>query len=116
MTRLACLAAAIAYAVPLAASAPLAGATPLPADAYSNRLAQLTEIERRAALRSAIGESGEYCKRLEGATPRGRYRNLVMWTAICDRGASYGVFIGPDGSVQVRPCADLPKLRLPKCA
>lgn len=110
MMRLACLAAALAYAVPLAA------APPQPADAYSDRLARLTQIQRFAALRSAIGESGEYCKRVQGATPGGRYRNLVMWTATCDRGARYGVFIGPDGSVQVRPCADLPKLRLPRCA
>ena len=110
MTRIACLVAALAYAAPLAA------ATPLPAQAYSDRLAHLTQIQRFAAMRSAIGESGEYCRRVQGATLRGRYRNLIMWTAACDHGASYGVFIGPDASVQVRPCADLPKLRLPRCS
>ena len=109
MTRIVCLAAALAY------SAPLAAATPLPAQGYSDRLGGLTQIQRFAALRSAIGESGEYCRRVQGATSGGRFRNLVMWTATCDRGARYGVFIGPDGSVQVRPCADLPKLRLPQC-
>ena len=109
MRRTACLAAVLAYAAPLAAA-------PLPAEAYSNRLAHLSEIQRFAAMRSAIGESGEYCKRVQGATLRGRYKNLVMWTVTCDHAASFGIFIGPDASVQVRPCADLPKLGLPKCS
>jgi hypothetical protein len=38
-----------------------------------------------------------------------------MWSARCDRGGDYAVYIGPDGSVQVRPCADAAKLKLPAC-
>ena len=44
-----------------------------------------------------------------------------MWTARCN-GATpkegpydYAVFVGPDGDVQVRPCADLAGLKLPTC-
>ena len=109
MRRMIGIVAAIALACPLAA------APPAPRNSYSERLVRLPDIQRKAALRNAILEDGQYCKRVETATLRGPYKNLAMWKATCDRGAAYAMFIGPDGTVQVRPCADLPKLRLPRC-
>ena len=82
---------------------------------YSQRLAKLPELQRLAAMRRAVLDVGQYCKRPELAVRKGPYRNLDMWSLRCDRGADYGVFIGPDGTVQVRPCRDLAQLKLPLC-
>lgn len=85
------------------------------ADSYSDRLARLPELRRYAALRSVLASSGQICRRVEFAERRGSLRNLAMWTVRCTPTGDYGVFIGPDGSAQVRTCADLAKLRLPTC-
>jgi hypothetical protein len=82
---------------------------------YSDRLAALKDVPRRAVLRRAILDSNLWCDRVLEAKRQGSYRNLSMWSARCGRGAEYGVFIGTDQSVQVRPCADLVKFKLPAC-
>jgi hypothetical protein len=82
---------------------------------YADRLARLDDLQRRAVLRGAVVNSGQRCGRVEIAAPRGRLRNLVMWAVRCTPGDDFGVFIGPDGSAQVRTCSDLAKLRLPTC-
>ena len=85
------------------------------ANSFADRLSKLEDLPRRAALRGALVNSGQRCGRVEIAAPRGRLRNLAMWTARCAPGGDYGIFIGPDGSAQVRTCEDLAKLRLPTC-
>lgn len=95
--------------------APLAARPPSPAKAYSDRLASLTDIQRRAALRRAILDSGEKCVRVEQAGYQGPYRNLEMWVARCTGAIDYGAFIGPDGSVQVDGCAHLVTVKWPAC-
>ncbi|SNS79091.1 hypothetical protein SAMN06295912_11646 [Sphingomonas laterariae] len=85
------------------------------ANPYSDRLAALTDLQRNAALRRAVLDSGQYCKRVEWSAKQQTYKNLVMWTARCNPGGDKAVFIGPDGSVQVRPCKDLAQLKLPQC-
>ncbi|MFS0737299.1 hypothetical protein ABC347_09640 [Sphingomonas sp. 1P06PA] len=102
------LAIATAMALPLPAAAQ-AG------NAFSQRLQQLPDLQRRAVLRRAVLDSGQRCKRVDAGALKGRYKNLVMWTATCNPGGAYGIFIGPDGSVQVRPCADMRTLKLPAC-
>jgi len=99
----------------LAASVALAPAAAQPANPFSDRLQKLTQLQRHSVLRRAILDSGETCKRVDRAAVSGRYKNLTMWTARCTAGGDYGVFIGPDSSVQVRPCGDLGKLGLPLC-
>lgn len=86
-----------------------------PANSYAERLSRLDDLQRRAALRGALVNSGQRCGRIDAAAPSGRLRNLVMWSARCTPGGDYGIFIGPDGSAQVRTCSDLVKLRLPAC-
>jgi hypothetical protein len=86
-----------------------------PTNDYANRLARLDDLQRRAALRGAVVNSGQRCRRVELAEPRGALRNLTMWAVRCAPGGDFGLFIGPDGSVQVRTCADLATLRLPTC-
>lgn len=94
-------------------AAPLSGAAP--SNPFSDRLQRLDELRRHAVLRRAILDSDEQCKRVERAAINGPYKNLMMWTARCVPGGDYALFIGPDASVQVRPCGDLKGLGLPLC-
>ena len=107
MPRTAALLLALA-AVPVAAQVPAA-------NAFSDRLAALPLLQRTAVLRRAVLDSGVVCKRVLGGRFQQSYRNLKMWTVNCAGGLDYGLFIGPDASVQVRPCGDLVKLKLPVC-
>jgi len=88
------------------------------ANPASDRLRQLSDIPRRASLRAALMDSGMYCKRVEQAALQGPWKNLMMWRAKCDLHdprLDYALFIGPDGSVQARPCGDMAYLKLPAC-
>ena len=85
------------------------------AKSYSDQLAALQDIPRRAALRRAILDSGEKCERVEKAGYQGVFKNLEMWVATCTGNLAYGAFIGPDGTVQVSDCAYLVKVKWPAC-
>ncbi|KKC25637.1 hypothetical protein [Sphingomonas sp. SRS2] len=82
---------------------------------FSDQLKKLPEYRQRAVLRRAVLDGNQYCRRIGPVAYQGPYKNLEMWTVSCDRGATYGAFIGLDGSVQVRPCKDLATLKLPTC-
>ena len=85
------------------------------AEAFSTRLAQLPPMQRLAALRRAILDSGQLCKRPTDAVRGGQFKNLLMWSVRCVPGGDYSVFLGPSGLVQVRPCKQHAQLRLPAC-
>jgi len=109
------LKAAVTTALVATATAALA----IPANApnpFNERLRALDELQRNAVLRRGILDSGETCKRVTGAVFNGPYGNLMRWTAWCEPASDYAVYIGTDSSVQVRPCSDLAKLKLPLCA
>ena len=106
--RIAALLALAAVAAPLGAQVP----TP---NSFSDRLAKLPPLQRNAVLRRALLDSNSYCKRIEGGQFQQSYKNLKMWTTRCDGKYSYAVFIGPDASVQARPCNDMARLKLPLC-
>ena len=80
-----------------------------------DQLHQLNQINLAIAMRRAINDSGTRCRRVTDAGYVREHGNLSMWTASCDDGRSWGVFAGPDGSAQVRPCQDLAELKLPEC-
>jgi hypothetical protein len=108
--RIAALSAALALATPLAAVSI--------ANPASDQLARLNDIPRRAALRGALLDSGLQCTRVEAAARQGPWGNLTMWRAKChptDPRFDYGVFLGPDGSVQARRCTEMATLKLPPC-
>lgn len=86
-----------------------------PANPFVARLLAMNDLQRRAVLRGALGDSGERCRRVEVAQARGPYHNLFMWSVRCSPSGDFGMFVGPDGSVQVRTCGDLAKLGLPAC-
>lgn len=85
------------------------------ATSFSDQFAQLDPLRRAAVMRRAVIDSGQRCGRVTNITKQGAYKNMAMWSARCAPGGDYAAFIGLDGSVQVRPCADLAKLKLPLC-
>ncbi len=79
------------------------------------QLAGANEMDRAIALKRAIYDAGSTCKRVTGSGFVTDYKNMSMWQANCDDGRNWAVFIAANGSVQVRPCADLKELKLPEC-
>jgi hypothetical protein len=86
-----------------------------PANPYQEKLAGLSELNRSLALRRAVQDTGEPCKRIDTSAYQGLYKSLHMWTARCSGGQDWGLFIAPNGDVQVRSCAHLKQLGLPEC-
>ena len=108
------------FAVPLIAAAmvalPLQAAIGI-ANPASDQLARLSVLQRKAALRGALLDSGLPCERVEKANIQGPWQNLIMWRAKCsgDPRYDYAVFVGPDASIQARYCAEMAELKLPVC-
>jgi hypothetical protein len=80
-----------------------------------DRLHHLDEMNRAIALQRAIYASGFACKRIDRSGYVQEHENLSMWAAACDDKREWAIFVGPDGSAQVRPCKDLAQLGLPAC-
>lgn len=80
-----------------------------------DRLHQLDDMDRAIALKRAIYDSGSTCRRVTESGYVQEVQKLSMWTASCDDGNQWAIFVGPDGSAQVRPCQDLAQLKLPAC-
>lgn len=80
-----------------------------------NSLHRLNEMNLKIALRRAIYDSGKACNTVTQAGYVQEYGNLSMWTASCRSGRSFAIFVGPDGSAQVRDCGEMEALRLPAC-
>ena len=81
-----------------------------------NALHKLSEPTLKIALRRAIYDSGKKCNTVTKAGYVQEYGNLSMWTASCAADRSFAIFVGPDGSVQVRDCKETEQLKLPACA
>ena len=116
MKLIAILSAAALVATPIAAQVKSRSAK-----YFSDRLAGLTDVQRRGALRRAVLDSREKCVTVTRAAYQGTYKNLEMWVARCSSpdkaGANidYGAFIGPDGTVQVSSCQYLVTVKWPAC-
>ena len=80
-----------------------------------DQLHQLDDMNRDIAMKRAIYASGSICKRVERSGYVQEHKNLSMWTARCDNGRDWAIFVGPDGSAQVRLCRDLAEFGLPPC-
>lgn len=80
-----------------------------------NALHKLNAMNQKIALRRAIYDSGNACKTVTKAGYVQEYGNLSLWTASCASGRSFAVFVGPDGSAQVRDCREMEPLKLPAC-
>jgi len=80
-----------------------------------DQLHKLDDLNRAIALKRAIYASRFECKRVTSSGYVQEYENLSMWMAKCEDGRDWAIFVGPDGTAQVRPCADLAQLGLPAC-
>ena len=83
--------------------------------AEQDALHKLSHDMLKIGLRRAVYDSGKTCQTVTEAGYVQEYGNLSMWTASCKSGRSYAIFVGPDGSAQVRDCAEMETLRLPAC-
>lgn len=83
--------------------------------AAQDQLHQLDDLNRAIGLKRAIQAADIRCKRVTESGYVQEHQNLSMWTASCDDGTAYAIFVAPDGTAQVRPCADLAQLGLPAC-
>ena len=87
-----------------------------PQSAYVEKLRSLSPQNRDLALRRAIQDSGQSCRRIESSQETGTYQNMATWTAHCEGGRDWAIFIGPNGDTQVRSCTDAEQLNLPGCS
>ena len=79
------------------------------------QLHKLSEPNLKIALRRAMYDSGNACNTVTEAGYVQEYGNLSMWTASCASKRKFAIFVGPDGSVQVRDCKETEQLKLPAC-
>ena len=80
-----------------------------------DQLHQLDEMGRNIGLKRAIVASGLRCKRVTKSGYVTEYNKLSMWTASCDDKRDWAIFVGADGSAQIRPCNEMKQFSLPEC-
>ena len=80
-----------------------------------NQLHKLDEMARNIGLKRAITDSGSRCKRVTESGFVTEHDNLSMWSATCEDKRRWAIFVGPDGSAQVRPCDQMAQFKLPIC-
>ncbi len=85
------------------------------ANPFQEKLAALSELNRSLALRRAVQDAGQPCKRIDKSAYGGLYKSLHMWTARCSDSKDWALFIAPNGDVQVRSCQHVKQLNLPEC-
>lgn len=78
-------------------------------------LMEADEVQRNLGLMRAVRYSGERCGKVNASAYQQMYEDLPMWVVSCDEDRQWAVFIGGDGSVQVRDCASAERLGLPRC-
>lgn len=83
--------------------------------AEQDQLHQLSDLYRDIAMKRAITASGLPCKRVVRSGYVTEHSRLSMWSASCDDGRDWAIFVGADGTAQVRPCQDMAQFKLPLC-
>lgn len=82
---------------------------------YVEQLKKLSELNRGLALRRAVLDSNQACKKVTQSGYQEDYKNMSVWVARCSDAKDWLLFIAPNGDVQVRSCADAATLGLPRC-
>lgn len=82
---------------------------------YQEKMEALSEVNRGLALRRAVQDSGERCKRAEASAFQGEYRSFKLWTLRCSDSGDWALFLATNGEIQARPCKDMLELGLPPC-
>ena len=78
-------------------------------------LFELSPLNRDITMRRALTQRGYTCDRVERSGFVTEYENVSMWTATCDDGREWALFIGADDSVQIRTCEAVLDAGLPAC-
>ncbi len=81
---------------------------------YVEQLKALSPMNRGLALRRAVQDTNQACKRVVTSGYQEQYKNMAVWNLRCTDG-EYALFIAPSGDVQVRSCADVKALGLLEC-
>ena len=84
------------------------------ASEFIDKLRALTKDNQGLALRRAVQDSQQRCKRVVQSGYQEDYKNLSVWNLKCTDG-EYVLFIAPSGDVQVRSCEHSERLGLPQC-
>lgn len=82
---------------------------------YQMRMRELNDLDRGLALRRAVQDAGNPCRRPEADALQGQYKALDMWLLRCSDSGDWTVFLAGAGDVQVRSCEDVATLGLPTC-
>ena len=83
--------------------------------AAQDQLHKLGAMDRDIGLKRAIQAAGIRCQRVTESGYVQEHENLSMWMATCAPTTGYAIFVAPDGTAQVRPCAETAQLGLPAC-
>ncbi len=81
---------------------------------YVEQLKALSPMNRGLALRRAVQDSNQACKRVVTSDYQEQYKNMSVWNLRCTDG-EYALFIAPSGDVQVRSCTDVKALGVLEC-
>ena len=82
-------------------------ATATPDTTLADRIAALSEVDRKATLFRAIRDAGRDCQQVTSASAAGSVQGVPAWLATCDNGGQWLVAIGPDGIATVTNAAEL---------
>ena len=85
------------------------------ASPFVDQLKGLSEPNQGLALRRAIQDSKQRCKKVDQSGYQEDYKNMSMWVARCSDSGDWALFIAPKADVQVRSCKDVKTLDLPEC-
>ncbi len=81
---------------------------------YVEQLKALSPMNRGLALRRAVQDTNQPCKRVVTSDYQEQYKNMSVWNLRCTDG-EYALFIAPSGDVQVRSCTDVKALGVLEC-
>ncbi len=81
---------------------------------YIEQLKALNKDNQGLALRRAVQDTQQRCKRVTQSAYQEDYKNLSVWNLKCTDG-EYVLFVAPSGDVQVRTCEHAQRLGLPQC-
>jgi hypothetical protein len=85
------------------------------ANPHSEQLKGMTPLYRNLALKRAIADNNQRCKRVDRGAYQQQYKTMAMWAVHCTDTGDWAIYIAPNGDVQVSRCKYARQLALPEC-
>lgn len=89
------------------------------ANPFHDELTKLSPGYQRLTLLRALRRSNygrNHCQNVDNAGYQQEHANYRMWVAECSaQRRKFAAFFSPNGEVQIRDCADVEKLDMPRC-